>query len=43
MYTVKEKGGKSDRKAHPLPCGFKKSMQKPQVWINLKMMPRNLK
>jgi hypothetical protein len=43
MYTVKEKGGKPDGKAHPPSLWFKTSMQKPQVWINLKVMPGNLK
>jgi hypothetical protein len=23
LYTVKEKGGKPDRKPHPLPCGLR--------------------
>jgi hypothetical protein len=31
LYTVKERGGKPDRKPHPLSLWFKKSIQKPQV------------
>ncbi len=32
LYTVKEKGGKPDRKPCPLPYCLRKSVQKPQVW-----------
>ncbi len=31
LYTVKEKGGKPDRKTTPPSLGFKKSIQKPHV------------
>jgi hypothetical protein len=37
MYTVKEKGGKPDRKPYPLP-----SIQKTSSLRTLKIMPRNL-
>ncbi len=32
VYTVKEKGGKPDRKPHLPSLWFKKSIQKPEVW-----------
>ncbi len=41
LYTVKEKGGKPDRKPHPLPYGF--SNQKPQVWELSRLCPKILK
>jgi hypothetical protein len=31
QYTEKEEDGKPGRKPFPLPYGFKKSIQKPQV------------
>jgi len=31
LYSVKERGGKPDRKAYPIPCGLKKPVQKPLV------------
>jgi hypothetical protein len=37
LYTVKEKGGKPDRKSHPLPYDLR------NPYRNLKIMPRNLK
>ncbi len=42
LYTVKEKGGNSDRKPYPLSLWFKKSIQKPSSLRTLKTMPRNL-
>ncbi len=42
LYTVKEKGGKPDRKPF-LPLWFKKFIQKPQVWELSRIWPcRNL-
>jgi hypothetical protein len=37
MYTVIEKGGKPDRKSHPLPYDLR------NPYRNLKIMPRNIK
>ncbi len=39
LYTVKEKGGKPDRKQYPLTLWFKKSIQKPQVWEHSRLWP----
>ncbi len=36
--SVKEKGGKPDRKPHPFPM-FKKSIRKPQVWELSRLCP----
>jgi hypothetical protein len=35
LYTVKEKGGKPNRKPYPLPCGLR------NPYIDFKIMPRN--
>ncbi len=43
LYTVKKKGRRPERKSHPLPYGFKKSIQKLLVWRTPKIMFRNLK
>ncbi len=40
LYTVKEKGGKPDRKPYPLPYGLR-NPYRPQVWA-LEIIPRNL-
>jgi hypothetical protein len=40
LYTVKEKGGKHDRKPYPSPSlWFKKSIKKPQVWKLSRLCP----
>jgi hypothetical protein len=39
MYTVKEKGGKPDRKPQPLPYGIRNQYRNLRT---LKIMPRNL-
>jgi hypothetical protein len=41
VYTVKEKGGKPDRKPHPLPFG--EIHTETSNLRTLKIMPRNLK
>jgi hypothetical protein len=42
IVHVKEKGGKPERKQHPLPYGLKNPYRIPSL-ITLKIMPRNLK
>jgi hypothetical protein len=39
LYTVKEKGGKRDRKNHILSLWFKESIKKPQVWELSRLCP----
>jgi hypothetical protein len=41
LYTVKEKGGKPDRKPYPLPCGFR-NPNRNLTLRTLKVMPRIL-
>jgi hypothetical protein len=41
LYTVKEKGGKPDRKPHPLPYGLKSHTETSSL-RTLMIMPRNL-
>jgi hypothetical protein len=42
MYTVKEQGGKPDRKLHPLPYGLRNPYRNLKFGT-LKIMPRNFK
>jgi hypothetical protein len=42
LYTLKEKGGKPDRKPDTLPCGLKKRKKENSTLKTLKIMPRNL-
>jgi hypothetical protein len=42
LYTVKEQGGKPDRKLHPLPYGLRNPYRNLKFGT-LKIMPRNFK
>ncbi len=43
LYTVKEKGENLIENRTPFPMVYEISIQRPQVWRTLKIMPRNLK
>ncbi len=43
VYTVKEKGGKHDRKSHPLPYCFRKSIQLLKYENSLRLCPETSK